>query len=179
MSWESSRPVNIAGYEDYYRVDEAGQVWSLHSRHGFRDEPLLRTARYNTNPAGHATISLRRPGQKQAKLVRLHRLVAVTFPDLLMNTRDAGPILRHLDDDKTNNHVSNIAWGTSWDNTQDSIRNDTWARGMRHGCHKLTDDEVYAIRQDPRPSRAIADDYGVDKTTILNIRNRKNWKHLR
>jgi HNH endonuclease/NUMOD4 motif/NUMOD3 motif len=36
---------------------------------------------------------------------------------------------RHLDDDRSNNHLSNLAWGSAWDNMQDKIRNGGTTKG--------------------------------------------------
>ena len=45
---------------------------------------------------------------------RIHRLVAATFLD----NPDDLPIVMHLDNDKQNNHFSNLKWGTVAENTQ-------------------------------------------------------------
>lgn len=45
----------------------------------------------------------------------VHRLVATHF---IPNPNNL-PLVRHLDTDKTNNHVSNLAWGTHSDNMKD------------------------------------------------------------
>lgn len=49
--------------------------------------------------------------------------------------------------------------------------------GERHGCAKLTTDQVIAIRADPRIHRLIAADYGVARTVISRIR-RREWAHV-
>lgn len=49
-----------------------------------------------------------------SKKYRVHRLVAKYFVD---NPNDL-PIVMHLDNDKTNNHYSNLKWGTIQENTQ-------------------------------------------------------------
>ena len=43
---------------------------------------------------------------------------------------------------------------------------------------KLTESQVYAIRDDTRSSRKIAVDYGIAAITVNEIKNRKIWKHL-
>lgn len=48
-----------------------------------------------------------------------HRLIAEMFIDNSNND----PIVRHLDDDKENNDLSNLAWGTQLDNHMDCVRN--------------------------------------------------------
>ena len=53
-----------------------------------------------------------------------------------------------------------------------------YAVGERHGLAKLTAEKVRAIRAASESSRAIARQFGVDKSTILRIRNRETWRHL-
>jgi hypothetical protein len=51
-------------------------------------------------------------------------------------------------------------------------------RGEQSGMAKLTDDQVRAIRSDRRPSRHIAKDYGVGKSTINCVRSGAAWGHV-
>ncbi len=52
-------------------------------------------------------------------------------------------------------------------------------RGMAHGRAKLTDQQVIAIRADPRPNHAtVAADYDVSRVLIRLIRARKLWTHI-
>lgn len=52
-------------------------------------------------------------------VIPVHRAVAIAF----IPNPEGHPLVRHLDDVKTNNHVSNLAWGTYSDNAYDAIRN--------------------------------------------------------
>ena len=68
------------------------------------------------NNYGHLYVQLRDCyGRKRKMLV--HRLVAMAFLDNPNNL----PIVRHMDDDPTNNDAYNLAWGTAKDNVQDCI----------------------------------------------------------
>ena len=46
------------------------------------------------------------------------------------------PLARHLNDDRANNHLTNLAWGSYWENKQDAKRNGKTGPGL----WKLTDD---------------------------------------
>jgi len=48
----------------------------------------------------------------------------------------------------------------------------------RHGRDKLKVRDVISIRADPRYHHDIAKDYGVSRTTITNIKNRRQWAHI-
>jgi len=50
--------------------------------------------------------------------------------------------------------------------------------GERHGTAKLTEADVWAIRQAEGTHRAIAAQYGVGRTQVSSIKQGKSWKHL-
>lgn len=54
---------------------------------------------------------------------------------------------RHLDDNKMNNSLSNLAWGTLQQNAGDKVRNGS-CRGERNGGAKLTEADVIRLRQE-------------------------------
>lgn len=52
-----------------------------------------------------------------------------------------------------------------------------------HGSHKLTADEVREIRrryreEDGHTHQSLADEYGVTKSAITHLMNRRSWKHI-
>lgn len=51
-------------------------------------------------------------------------------------------------------------------------------KGERNAAAKLTEDEVRAIRRDPRPGKVVASDYDVSVAHVWRIRNRIKWGHL-
>lgn len=76
----------------------------------------------------------------------LHRLVAEAF----IPNPDGLPLVRHMDDDTSNNHVDNLAWGTHHDNRLDSVRNGTHRNARKTRCpcgHPYDLDNTY-IRPD-------------------------------
>ena len=66
----------------------------------------------------HLTIYLRRPGERKKKFF-VHRLVAVAF---IPNPEDL-PVVDHHDENKQNNHYSNLLWTTGADNTKKYFAN--------------------------------------------------------
>lgn len=56
------------------------------------------------------------------KHFKLHRLIAIT---LIPNPHNY-PVVRHLDNNKLNNHVSNLKWGTQRDNMQQMHDDGLW-----------------------------------------------------
>lgn len=57
---------------------------------------------------------------------------------------------------------------------ESGAKND-WAGGERNPKAKLTQQQVEWIRRDPRETRYVAADYGVNRTTIQRIRQGKSW----
>lgn len=68
--------------------------------------------------------------------------------------------------------------GSVAENAADKIAKGRDARGERNGQAKITEDDVRAIRSDPRTNVAISKAYGVSETTVSEIKNRVWWKHV-
>lgn len=102
--------------------------------------------------------------------------------------RDIGPIppgifVCHSCDTPMCINPDHFFLGTQKDNMVDASQKNRIdrmhsPRGESHGMTKLTNQEAISIRNDPRPSRAVAKEYGINKGTVLNIRNGFTWKHV-
>lgn len=79
--------------------------------------------------------------------------------------------------------------GNQLENIQDMVdkgRQGEGGKGHTHASHfgekspiaKLTDTDVLTIRRSNSSQRDLADAYGVGRTTIRHILERKTWKHL-
>ena len=101
---------DIRGY-DGYQVSNEGRVRSfLNNRHGVCDNFHILHPIYDKE--GRPTVCLRRGNRKL-----ISRLVAEAFipnPSML-------PLVRHMDDNPSNNNVKNLRWGTQKDNMQDCV----------------------------------------------------------
>lgn len=89
---------------------------------------------------------------------------------------------RHLDGDKTNNHVLNLAWGTVKENSDDRQRHGTAtggsSKGIKNPTCKLTEEQVMEARKSTLSNQKMANQLGVSKRLVSLIRQRKIWKHL-
>jgi hypothetical protein len=68
--------------------------------------------------------------------------------------------------------------GTPKMNYADARAKGRHTRGERQGLHKLTEDQIRAIRADARTQVAIAAEYGVWQPTVSAIKRGKTWGHL-
>lgn len=68
--------------------------------------------------------------------------------------------------------------GSNVENVADRVTRGRSARGSANGRSKVTPDQVVQIREDSRSSRVLAEEMGLSKTTILNIRSGKTWGHV-
>lgn len=101
---------DIPNYEGLYEVSNFGRVKSkdrtlLHARCGTqtRKGKLLSAAK---STSGYLRVTLCK--NNKTKTFSVHRLVAITF---IPNPNNF-PQVNHLDEDKTNNCVSNLEWCT-------------------------------------------------------------------
>lgn len=155
----------VIGFDDY-EVSTLGRVRSHKSA-----EP--RILKPTPQRSGHLQLWLRKDGETHA--VRVHRLVLEAF----VGPCPEGLICSHDDDDPTNNCLSNLTWDTYSNNTKQMIKNGRRTQpnpepryGLEHPGHKLTKEQVIAIRNDNRSYSAIAKDYGVATMTICRCKNR-------
>ncbi|WP_282847186.1 HNH endonuclease [Microbacterium oxydans] len=102
MEW---RPVLDA--ESVYEVSEYGQVRRVNGA-------LLP---FSVNRGGYILYSIKRRGTQRK--VFSHRLVLEAF----VGPPFEGALGLHYDDVPTNNHISNLRWGTPADNAADYVRN--------------------------------------------------------
>lgn len=104
--------------------------------------------------------------------VRLvHHVVAEAF----IGPRPPGALLRHLDDNKDNNHYSNLAYGSSGDNMRDCLANGNHSQATRTHCihgHEFTPENtrVYT-RTNGKTQRSCRECYRIYK--------RKKYKEVR
>lgn len=92
---------DIDGYEGLYQVSNLGRVKS--SKHDI----ILKT--YSNR--GYHQVQLSKNNIKSNKTI--HRLVAQAF----IPNPDNKPQVNHIDEDKTNNKVSNLEWVTAKENS--------------------------------------------------------------
>jgi hypothetical protein len=89
---------DVVGYEGIYQVSETGLIYSIGSN------KVIST---KTNNRQYVQVHLHKDGKCSMKLV--HRLVAEAF----VANEKALPQVNHKDENKNNNHYSNLEWCTN------------------------------------------------------------------
>ena len=89
-----------------------------------------------------------------------------------------GLVVRHRCDNPLCVNPWHLETGTHQDNALDRVIRNRSTRGSTNGSAKLTEQQVLDIFHDERLPTRIAEDYGVDHTTVRNIKNGKNWAHI-
>lgn len=120
MPKETWRPA--VGWDDLYEVSDQGQVRRTAPGPSTRVGRVLKPS---TNSKGYSIVRLCRNGVQRNK--RVHRLVLEAF----VGACPLGMECRHLDDDKSNNQLPNLVWGTRGENEYDKVRN-----GRHNHAHK-------------------------------------------
>ena len=108
----------VPGWKGLYEVSNFGNVLSV------RSGKLLTPKKHSK---GYHKVHLCNKGKQIYYFI--HRLVLQTFKGPFPKDK---PYSRHLDGNPTNNHISNLAFGSGADNEKDKRRHGTYYRS-----HKL------------------------------------------
>lgn len=154
-----------------YGADASGNAYSRHARHGGG----WRRLRAWVDRCGYCNVRICSSGRKRQ--MRVHHLVLECFGF----PRTKGAVTRHLNGNRADNRVLNLAWGTySENNGPDKVIHGTSNRGERHGVSRLSARDVREIRRliGTRTLKEIAANFNVDKSTISCIKRGISWRWL-
>lgn len=152
-----------------YEISDMGRVRRLLPARGARVGRILMPG---MTRQGYRHVVL------EGKARRIYVLVLETF----VGPRPIGAEVRHLNDVKSDDRLSNLAWGTKARNYADRVANGGGNHGVRHGLAKLNDAAVQEIRRRYVPhqitQRMLAKEYGVSRECIKLICGRQRWRHV-
>lgn len=160
----------VVGYEGLYLVSSNGRILGVPKTTTYGHE-LSQVEK----PKGSGYLSVCLCKNNEKRYFRVHRLVAQAFiPNL-----ERKPEVNHKNGNRSDNRVENLEWVTRSENEKHAYRelgkkpNKPWEGKPRLFARKLTDEQAQAIRDDDRPSRQIAREYNISKTTVLYIKKGK------
>lgn len=157
-----------------YTVREDGKIFGNHTCGRGK---AGRELKQRLNSDGYYCVTVGVNGNRT--VMRVHRIIALAFIENPLNL----PEVDHIDNDRTNNHVSNLQWISSSDN-KNKIPYDRRSKprqGEKNGRAILTEKEVLEIRELYKTGIKISDiakRYNRGHSTILNIVHRNTWKHI-
>jgi len=125
---------DIPGYEGLYQVSDCGQVKSC-SHSEISKERILK---YHLHKKGYHRLTLYKDGKEKKFLV--HRLVALAFLE-----GDQTLTVNHIDECKTNNHVSNLEYLSNAENTRAWNKNNPERRAEINRYKKVLDTQTGKI----------------------------------
>lgn len=156
--------------------------WPRNPRYLVHDDGTI------VGPAGHPLTPLVRPDNGYLQVViwgadrkqsshRVHVIVCETFH----GPRPAGMQAAHRNGVPADCRASNLRWATPTSNGADRARHGTALVGERNHRHKLTEDDVRAIRAayaGGEQQRSIAARYGITHPNVGYIVRRETWRHV-
>ena len=159
----------VPNYESFYEVSNHGRVAALK-----KDGRYFRKLNYATPYPCFSTKDIDGTGQKS---FYVHKLVAKLF----IGDRPDGFVIRHLDGNRHNNHVLNLAYGTPRQNYDDTVRHKVHA-GENNSRALLNERSIKAIRtlnsEFGLTKHQIAKAFNVSQATIHAILVGRNWSNV-
>ncbi|MDT0745464.1 NUMOD4 motif-containing HNH endonuclease [Mammaliicoccus sciuri] len=149
---------DIKGYEGRYQINEYGEVKSLERRKGaiVCYEKVLKPE----NNRGYLRVTLSKDNKTKRFLV--HRLVYQTF----MGEIKEGLHIHHIDENKSNNHISNLIPATPLENNHYSSE----SKGF-----KLTEEKVRSIRKNKLSVKEVVEIYKISPRHALRVIKKERW----
>lgn len=162
-----------------YQVSNMGRIRSFYKSVGYGggikydyNNPKILSPTI-VGKGGHLRVFLYRDGVRVPLL--LHRVVARAF----VPNPNGDAVVRHIDDDPSNNCADNLLWGTQYDNIHDCMNN----RGMNYSgmmsynekrktpikARNLETGEVYIFESQSEAARSL----GLKQGSIWNATNAK------
>ena len=159
-----------------YRVGSDGTVWSQWVQSRWRQRRNT-WRRLKTPPDNHGypQVGLRSDAGKRH--FKVHVLLCWVF----YGPRPDGLVTRHLNDDRADNRVSNLSYGTYLENAADTIAHGRTNRGERCHASKLTAAQVLEIRHRAAGGellKQMAGEYGVSYATMSEIARGRTRGHI-
>lgn len=115
---------DVKGYEELYQVSNLGRVRSLDRLDGANHRLKGSIMKGCEITGGYLGVTLYKNSVVSSK--KIHRLVAEAF----IPNSEHKPQVNHINEDKTNNMVSNLEWMTAKENNNHGTRNERIGRAV-------------------------------------------------
>lgn len=167
------------------RIIEATSLGYTATKDGKVFSPLGNEIKGSAKRDGHFSITLSLVEGK-TKTVLKHRFIYYYFYGDKLFTK---PLVRHLNDDPSDNRIENLEIGTPLDNRLDIPREKIISSipqqqidDLIERSRKLTDDDIIKIRNERESTglsyAKIAEKYGIRAMTVYRACTRNSWKDI-
>lgn len=144
--------VPVRDWEGYYEASSLGRIRSIdrviedprRPKGYFRKGKVLNQNKHLKN--GYEAVNLRNPASQQY----VHRLICSSFHG---TPPEGKTFVRHLNGDRQDNRIGNLAWGSRSENAQDAIQHGTNANARKTHCkngHEFTEENTAVTDQGRR-----------------------------
>lgn len=157
---ESWKPVY--GFEGFYEISDRPRIKRIKAGQGTKAECMKQG-----NRRGYKEVRLCKNGKSSLHLV--HRLVALSFIPNLENK----PCVNHINGVKSDNRPENLEWVSYSENMEHSFNKGLHPKGNKHYNYKIPDEELGRVLDKSIPARIIAEEFGVSRGYVYDIRGRK------
>ena len=148
----------VPGFYGMYSASRCGLIYSSYTK---------KFLKKYVAPSGYEQVSMKK--NKKPKTFRVHRIIALAF------FGESSLCVNHKDGNRSNNHAGNLEYCTHKENNDHAI----FVLKKRIPMPKLDVEQVLTvITMTNMKSKDLAAYYGVNKTTIRDIRNRKSYKNI-
>lgn len=154
----------VPGMGGAYEVSDCGRVRSKLT--GKLRKPFVR------KDSGYAAIHLTNGRLKRCFMI--HSLVLMAH----VGPRPERCVCRHLNGNRGDNRISNLAWGTHIQNSADARSHGKTIAGVKNPKAKLTIADVSEIRKSRLPYTVLARSLGVVPRTISNVKRGATWQEV-
>lgn len=131
----------VAGHPGYYIARNA-TVWSLRRPFG-RGRPIWRELKQTVSSHGYRVVGMRRKeNQRSCGPARTKYVHVLMLEGFLCPRPSENSVGCHRNDDRTDNRLENLYWGSQSDNVRDAIRNGKIKVGRQHPAAKMSEKDA-------------------------------------
>jgi len=117
---------NVIGYEGFYQVSNLGNIKRVGSFRGV-NKAYLNNYYLNHMDNGKGYLRVKLTLNNKSKRVMVHRIIAEAFIPRVENKN----VVNHINNDKTNNSISNLEWCTKSENCLHAVKMGNWTQGRK------------------------------------------------
>lgn len=156
----------------HYSLNRAGQLFS--DNPNSKKVKGVREVKGYIDTTGYRRVQIVND-QGTPRRYHLHRLMLLTWVGKCPSSNHQA---RHLDGNKLNNTLSNLAWGTRKQNQMDRVATGTSNRGERHPQHKYSLALILEAREMARSKsrKEISLITGIPYDSLCQILRGDTWK---